>query len=280
MQRKNKKEEPDKSILFRTPRPQKEFEGKSPDVLIGSFGYPLVNTGALVGPHFDEEKNNPQKFLSQQLDIPDIIQQRQSLINSIQKTKVQSLQQPNMFIEQTQEIAKSSHAVDTAITLQKPLLSRVEFHQRSLPHGPSASLQKLSLTSNPFIAKPVEHLTSDTDSKAQTAIQELLQRGISTYKITSLLSAGTLGQGTQRKLVPTKWSITATDDTAGEQLRKKLIDYAFLNNYELYSGSYLGNGYVIFLLPGEWSFELIEYTFTHTIYNSEDTAIVTKDHEF
>jgi len=52
----------------------------------------------------------------------------------------------------------------------------------------------------------------DTDVKAETAIDELHSKGVDNYKIQQSLSTGILGQEENRKLVPTRWSITASDD--------------------------------------------------------------------
>ena len=56
-------------------------------------------------------------------------------------------------------------------------------------------------------------------------MSELQNKGIDEYHMTKLLSAGTLGQGDKRKIVPTKWSITAVDDTYGKKIREEIQHY-------------------------------------------------------
>ncbi len=51
------------------------------------------------------------------------------------------------------------------------------------------------------------------------AMTYLYRRGFDVYEINSILSAGALGEAKQRRLVPTRWSITAVDDTVGQFLR-------------------------------------------------------------
>ena len=69
-----------------------------------------------------------------------------------------------------------------------------------MPHGPSAELKKLELTSNPRIPNKIEKITSETDIFANAAMKELQSKGFDEYYLTKLLSTGTLGK--QRKIVP------------------------------------------------------------------------------
>jgi hypothetical protein len=270
-----KKGEPEKSLLYSRPVPKTAFSGKTPNVLIGSYGYPEVNVGALV----DEENNttidNP-KFLAQtNNDINNILKQRQSLINSQIKVKVKDVK--NRFAEQSQDIAKSALPVDSEVLLEKPLSMHTSFYDQAMPHGPSALLKKLELTSNPKIPKKIEMVTSDTDVRTQDAMSELGKKGFDEYYLTRLLSTGTLG--IDRKIVPTKWAITAVDDSVAKELHAQILNFPD-SNHQLFTGNYLGNYYVILIIPGDWSFELIEYVMKGTIYNQGDDIIVGQDHEF
>lgn len=274
------KQEPDKSLLYKKPevgRPKKNFEGKTPNILIGSANYPTVSSGALVDENYKKGSDNPKEYIRERKTIQDILHNRQSFVNSMTRMKVKQIQ--SNFAEQTQEIAKSEKAVDVEVELERPLLKRMEFHESSLPHGPSAALKKLELTSNNKVKKIIEDKTSDTDLKANTALLEMNTKGIDEYKLVKLLSTGTLGIGENRKFVPTKWSITAVDDQLGNKIREELLDYSFAD-YQVIKGDYIGNYYTILILPGEWSFELLECSMPNTIVNDGAEAIVTKDYEF
>lgn len=275
-----KKVDPDKSILYKKPevgRPKKNFEGKTPNILIGSFGYPTVSNGALVDENYKEGSDDPKTYLRERKTQQEILHNRQSFVNSMTRMEVKKIQ--TKFAEQTQEIAKSSKAVDAEVELERPLLKRMEFHETALPHGPSAALKKLELTSNSKVEKVIEDKTNDTDLKANNALLEMDQRGIDEYQLTKLLSTGTLGIGENRKFVPTKWSITAVDDQLGNKIREEILDYNFAE-YQFIKGDYIGNYYNIIILPGEWSFELIECSLPDSITNDESEIIITKDYEF
>lgn len=266
----------DKSMLFSRPMPKSEFSGTAPNLLIGSFGYPFVNVGALIDEEKSSQLDNPKILAKTNNDINDILRQRQSLINSQAKVNAKNVSS-SKFSLQTQDIAKSARPVDSEVELTKPLISSMKFYEQAMPHGPSAELKRLDLTSNPLIPKKIEQLTSDTDVLANTAMKELQQKGFDEYYLTRLLSAGTLGK--QRKIVPTKWSITAVDDTYGSSVRELILDNPE-SDLKLYKGDYLGNYYLILIQPGDWSFELLEIALPDSEYNDLSVYTIGMDFEF
>ena len=66
-----------------------------------------------------------------------------------------------------------------------------------------------------------------------------------------------MGIGKNRKLVPTRWSITATDDTLGKHLINKIKKFNEID-YSAFFGGYLGNYYLMLCFPEVWSYELFE----------------------
>ena len=59
-------------------------------------------------------------------------------------------------------------------------------------------------------------------------------------------------------MVPTKWSITAVDDTIGKSISLKEIPDLKEHEYAALFGGYMGNYYIALIFPGPWSFELFE----------------------
>jgi hypothetical protein len=84
----------------------------------------------------------------------------------------------------------------------------------------------------------------------------LLSKKHDTYYLQKLFSAGLLG--IDRKLVPTRWSITATDDTIGKKHLEKIRELPTLSEVLVYTGGHYGNYYVIVLLPLPFQYELFE----------------------
>ena len=251
--------------------PGTEFSGKVPNLLVGTYGYPHVRVGALAG-----DQDSAAELVKKKLSIQDIVAQRQSVLNTNVKSHVK---EQHKYIDETQTIAKSTKAVDTHIEIEKPLRMDTQFHEKAMPHGPSAQLKNLELNEEPRIKRAVERLTSDTDAKATTAMHELQGKGIDEYHMTKLLSAGTLGQEDKRKIVPTKWSITAVDDTYGKKVQELIMDYDD-HQYSIFTGNYLGNYFFICIQPGDFSYELVEIVPPGSIYNDTGKFFITKDHEF
>ncbi len=85
------------------------------------------------------------------------------------------------------------------------------------------------------------------------------------------MSAGILG--INKKLVPTRWSITSVQDILGRYLRNKIINYNLINDYEVYYSSILGNNYTILLIPNYYKYELMEVWQKGSLYGGlEDSA--------
>ncbi len=133
-----------------------------------------------------------------------------------------------------------------------------------IPFGPQAELRKARITSNPAVDSRVERVVSDTDLKAAPAIISLYQKGFEESFLNKLISVGNVGLKNNRKLVPTRWSITAVDDTIGKNLIKEIKDF-HLGDYQSYFGGSWGNYYLILLFPEVWSYELFETYLGHKI---------------
>jgi hypothetical protein len=86
------------------------------------------------------------------------------------------------------------------------------------------------------------------------------------------MTAGLLGK--RRKFVPTRWAITAVDDTLSNGLKKEIARFAPLEEILVFSGEIYGNRIVTILLPGDWKYEMIEVWGKHTLWAGDDEVIV------
>jgi hypothetical protein len=100
----------------------------------------------------------------------------------------------------------------------------------------------------------------------------LYDRGVTVTRIQRCLSAGMFGVHEARKLVPTRWSITAVDDTLSKKLVNKVKEYPTIDEYRVYKFSYLDNLYVVILSPLGWEFEWIEAWFPGTTWNMDGAS--------
>jgi len=130
----------------------------------------------------------------------------------------------------------------------------------------NANLKNAKVTSNVKIDKKVDRVMND-EIKATEGLNYLYQSGINEYSLSKILSVGVMGMRKDKKMVPTRWSITATDDTLAKNLLKEVRDYKWLENHELFFGEFMGNQYLILLFPNVWSFELFELYYPGSSWN-------------
>ena len=121
--------------------------------------------------------------------------------------------------------------------------------------------------------RPVDRVTSDTDLSATEACGLLHSSGTDVYRITQLLTAGLLGSDKKRHIVPTRWAITAVDDTVSKRLKKKIARYPPLDGIRVFPASLYGNHIVCILVPGDWKFEMIEVWGRQSLWGQGDETI-------
>ncbi|MBD3259546.1 hypothetical protein GF371_02835 [Candidatus Woesearchaeota archaeon] len=238
---------------------QGEFFGSAPAPFVGRFGYPYVNVGILSPPeHLDNAwlLDAPNYWADNDYKIPQIVDCRSQLINSRFKQQINTFD--SRFLELTQDVTLSKKPVDVEIKLKKDPYIQMTANPDVLPMGPTANLTKVDLADNPRIPRKIDKITNDTDLLAADGLNYLFHRGFDENYLSEILSVGTLGKKHNRKLVPTRWSITATDDTLCKSMLEKIRTYDNRTDYSAHFGGYLGNYYLILFFPDIWSYELFE----------------------
>ncbi len=235
---------------------KENYFGAAPNIFVGRFGYPRINVGILNVEQY-ESNDDYLRWSRENYRIADIINLRLGLINSRFKTEIKSFSHP--FTGVSQEVSLAQKPVDVEITLsKKPNFERfLKPEQDVSPFGPSVTLKKARITENPKVPTAVEKAFADTDFKAGEALATLYKKNFDEHYLTKLLSAGTLGVRPQRILVPTRWSITAVDDTLGKQLASEIRDFPEADHCA-FAGDYFGNYFIILLFPDVWRYELFE----------------------
>jgi len=237
----------------------KHFSGSSPpEIFVGRYNYPNVNAGILSPNFFEgsEDLSMPEIWHAKKFSVGDVLIKRNQLIYGRFKTEIKKSN--DKFKKLMQEIAMAYKPVSTEFFLKKSPKRNLEINRYSPIITNLAPLEDARLQENPKVKPKVDYLVSDTDSKAVNSIVELHRSKIPVSNINKILSAGLLGLKTKRKLVPTRWSITAVDDTISKELLKKIRFYNEINEILVFSSEYNGNHYEILLLPGSFSFEIIE----------------------
>lgn len=272
------------SVNARFPRAQPErrmkyLAGSSPPTMfVGRYGYPDVDVGPMLS-------QNPVPA-AWRLDTPEywygrpmgeIMTLRTELVRS--RNRVNALRPGGRVLDVSRELAMSSRSVETEVQFEKEIVLRPNLTVDSFtpPRGPMVWIRKAELTENPRIPARVDAVVGDTDALATDGARELYTSSISTYHLQRLLSAGLLGRGRHRRLVPTRWSITAVDDMIGKELMGKVREFPELGEPLLYSGSFVGNHFHILFIPRAWSFEMVETWLKGAFWAAQTTSL--HDHE-
>jgi DNA repair protein NreA len=233
-----------------------------PSVFIGRYGYPKVKVGPMVPPFHGDTTilDKPEMWLGKSLE--DIVHYRLSLVRGVSDINVHATS--GRYIESLQELAMASKSAESEALFEKKPVADIEQEKdlgESAPFGPVAPLKSFK-TASLSIDKRLENVYYDKDLRAAEAIVDLFHQEVEVSRIHRVLSVGMLGLQKNRRLVPTRWSISATDDIISVSLIKNIVSYAQIDLFEVYKHSHLGNYYSIILIPDDvWSFEMKEVWF-------------------
>ncbi len=255
------------------------FGASPPAVFVGRYGYPSISAGPMIPPLISGNDatalEDPQEWLK--MGIGDIISSRSQLVRANTEVKVTDADSlDNPLLLRSQELALSKKPVDTEAWFSKPIKNELKFDGVLTPMGPSGTVTNFEIAENPKVPKKVDYLVYDTDALAKDVISELRTGNVSNEHITRLLSIGLLGK--VRRLVPTRWSITAVDDMAGKDYLHAIRDYGQIGDITLFNGEIFGNHFEILFVPRSFSYELIEAWLPRTVW-SGDMVWIGSDYE-
>ncbi len=236
---------------------KQHFQGSAPTPFIGRFGYPQINIG-ILSPQFTGEMegyDSPRTWAKNNSKINEIADNRYSLVNSHQSGNVRALN--DRFVKLCQEVALARISPEVEINLKKPPQLSLPLEREVAPFGPGSEIKTVRITSNTKMNSSLEKVFFDTDLKAADAITNLYNKGLEEQALTKIISVGGVGLKLHRKLVPTRWSITAVDDTIGRKLIKEIKNFQ-IGEYQAHFGGGWGNYYLLLFFSEVWSYELFE----------------------
>ncbi len=244
---------------FKTVEYSEKVEGSSPpSVFIGRYGYPKVSVGPLLAATHDDTAilDLPEEWLPAKKETADIVDFRMQLIRAKQTVNIKEGVCGSRIVSQLQEIALAKNPLEVDAEFKKPPRGRF-FHEEMQPFGPSAALKNLEVGNSKFNPQ-MEKAHYDTDLKAKDAVIKLYEKGVVFSSIQKAFSTGAFGLEKNRKLVPTRWSITAVDSTISQQLLQEIKEYSTIGDYRVYESFSLNNRFIIMMLPTPWRYEWIE----------------------
>jgi hypothetical protein len=245
-----------------------------PSVFIGRIGYPNVYVGPLVPPVHEDTSlyDLPEQWFGRPID--EIVGFRSMLIRGKHRVHVQKFNEAGKIMEQTRDLALAENSVDTELNLTKKPSGSIFLDDSVQPFGPSAPIRDLHVGNARFDHR-VENAYYDTDLRATQAVLDLYDRGVIVTKIQKAFSVGAFGIEKNRRLVPTRWSITAVDDILSKNLAETVKTSPEINEYRVYESVYLDNVFEILMIPSAWSYESMEAWYPGTVWNphGRNTAI-------
>ncbi len=242
-------------------RDGREVEGYTPpSLVVGEEGYPNIPVIFQVPPGERSDSarlyDDPVHWFRRRTNLDRILELRSKLVGGIER-----LDATNPWVLYDKEIglaAVSLKPVDSEVRLARPPVPRLVFDGLTAPRGPSAPAREIRVAGNPSLHPKLEKLIFD-DALAEDALWEAYRAGVDYYTLIRAFSAGFLGRLRNRRLVPTRWAITAVDSIISRRLRSRVaVEGREPDRVELYKGYYLGNRFLILVAPGPMRIEMIE----------------------
>ena len=231
-------------------------EGPSPpSALVGERGYPKVSVGPMVSLRELDLPERPDLWIRRSLSY--MISRFSSQVYAHFRTDVRRVDEPQ--VEEVRWALLSEVPVEMEAKLRRPPTPRISFDGLLTPLGPTAPAERVKLAEEPKVPTSIERSVYDRDLGATEGVVELYRRGVNVYSISKVLSLGSLGVRGRRRLVPTRWAITAVDSIVGNWLRRlvgRMPPYA--GDVLLYQSSYEGNRYFVVIAPGPYILEIVE----------------------
>ena len=243
-----------------------KIRGSSPPSLfVGRSGYPKVMVGPLLPPIFDDTSTYDMPESWQNLTVDDILHFRLSLVRGITLVDVKDIKKEPKILQSFQELAMADTSVDSEMVLTKDPVKTIHLNEHMPPFGPSGKMFKFIVNGNVRVDQRIEKAYYDKDLKANDAVVQLYTKGVPVSRIQKSFSIGSFGK--TRRLVPTRWSITAVDDITSRSLLGRIKIQQEIGEFLVYLRKINLNVFIAIVIPGSWSFEWIEAWFPNTTWN-------------
>jgi len=232
-----------------------------PSGVVGEYGYPKVKVYVGVSAHPCPDVRfleDPPQWWERNLKLEDIIKLRSEMVNIVTNGRYNVSDVEKLYSREVSLIQVSTRPVDCEVKIEKIIDRNITFDLKLLPLSMRV-IGDLKVTSNPSIDHRLEKAIQDHDLKAREAIVKLYDEGLDIYSIQRALSFGLLGARRFRKIVPTRWAITAVDRTVTMHLRKIVKKYDEIDQFEVYVIEYMNNRFTVIIMPGDLKIRWIEF---------------------
>jgi hypothetical protein len=247
-----------------------------PSVFVGHNGYPRVR----VGPSIPSDRgdtaiyDNPQEWAN--FSVEEIARLRFSLFRGYKVLRVDEASNPGRYLLDLHDMTVSSRPVPAEIEYAK-FEGSVDYSPETQPFGPGGYLKRFthsSSSSDPHIEK----VYYDTDLNAKEAIVSLYKEE-NVYTIQKALSIGMIGKARFRRIVPTRWAITAVDKMLSDHFLSIVSRCEEVDSYLYFHSRRIGNEYYVLIFPDAYWFEMIEVWNNGSIWTLDRQPVIESDYE-
>jgi len=246
-----------------------------PSVLVGEHGYPYIRLYYTTTPGSSNPSlhDDPQTWANKEYSLRKIIALRSQTVSGI--IKVVATDPWDLYNKELSLAAVSTKPVSSEVILEKKPKPSLIFNGTTKPIGPASPARKVIIEENPHIPKPIEKVLID-DLNSSKAVWYLYRHGVNIYNIIKAFTLGMTGNLRNRRIVPTRWGITAVDSMIANKIIHEIKSFPAINETQIYHGYYIGNSYTIVFLPGIYEVEWIEiwYPSTPWVSGYDKPAIV------
>jgi len=257
-----------------------DMDGASPPgVFVGRIGYPYVYAGPLVPPVHEDTSlfDLPEFWFGRSID--EIVGFRSLLVRGKHRVHVKKFEEAGKIMDRTRELALSVGPVDVELALKNKPSKHFVLDDEVQPFGPSAVVRDMKVSTSRW-DHHIEKAYFDGDLKATEAVNTLYKKRVLVTRIQRAFSVGTFGLKDNRRLVPTRWSITAVDSIISKDMIRRIKTFPEVNEFRVYESRYLDNRFEVLMMPGAWSYEAMEAWYPGTVWNpSGKYAIMFSDWE-
>jgi hypothetical protein len=229
------------------------FGSSPPAAVVGERGWPRVAVYLGEPPDVfgDEAQRYDDPRLLWGLPLEEIARLRSYVTFGVRRAKTP------WELGELPYVAVSARPVDLEMKFAKPPSPQVLFDLREKPMGPRAPLERARVVENPAVPRQLDRLAAEDVAAGEAAV-ELYARGVDLYIVQRAFALGLLGARHRRRLVPSRWAITAVDVAVGNWLAARVRDLPEVSHTLYGYGEYLDNRYLVVVRPGPLRFVYLE----------------------
>lgn len=223
-----------------------QIDGFASGAIVGEKNYPNLKVHSISNNLKENSFFKTADIVKK--DYSEIIKLKaRNILGSTSNLNVKSFN--DRITREISDIYKSKKEVSFSSEFEDDLkFEKIILSKESGVIGANNNLKSLEANENISVSNLIEKYTS-SDIKSREAIIELYEKGVNEHQIINLLALGSFGIEINKKLVPTKWAISAYDQIIEKYLFDKIRNYKLIDDYRVFYYENKGNFFLVILFP-------------------------------